>query len=55
MVPITRAVGAVAVHAGDDALLAELLVHYGRGTSFVVDTMWLLVLPERSDTYAPGP
>jgi hypothetical protein len=47
MLPITRVVGAVGVHASDDALLVELLRHYGSDVSFVLDTIWMLVLPER--------
>jgi hypothetical protein len=48
MLPVPRAVGAVGVHSGEESLLAELLEHYGMEASFVVDTVWLLVLPERS-------
>jgi len=55
MAPVTRELGAVAVHAGDEVLLAELLAHYGRGSSFVLDTMWMVVLPERSESQAAGP
>jgi hypothetical protein len=45
--PIVRSVGGIAVHSGDAALLAELAEHYEEETSFVLDTVWLLVLPER--------
>jgi hypothetical protein len=50
--PVTRELGAVAVHTGDEILRAALLAHYGMGASFVLDTMWMVVLPERS---ASGP
>jgi hypothetical protein len=52
MQPVTRAIGAIAVHSGEEPLLAELLEHYGSEAAFVVDTVWVLVLPER--TAAPG-
>ena len=48
MEPVVRQVGAVTVHSQDDGLLAELLDHFAAQTSFVLDTMWLLVLPERA-------
>lgn len=47
MQPIVRTVGAVAVHSGDGALLAELADRYADHTSFVLDTTWLLILPDR--------
>lgn len=53
MLPVVRRFGAVAVHSGEEALLAELTDHYPVGTSFVLDSMWLLVLPERSEAPAP--
>jgi hypothetical protein len=55
MLPVTRAVGAVGVHSAEESLLAELLEHYGTEASLVVDTIWLLLLPERSPGSAPGP
>jgi len=51
MVPVVRSVGAISVHSAEASLLAELQRHYTDETSFVVDSMWLLVLPER----APAP
>lgn len=48
MLPVVRRVGAVTVHSGDESLLAELLERYPDGASFVLDTMWLWVLPERA-------
>jgi hypothetical protein len=48
--PVTRVVGAIAVHSGDASLLAELLDHYGPTESFVLDTTWLQLLPERAPT-----
>ena len=45
--PIVRAVGGIAVHSGDAALLAELAARYAEETSFVLDTVWRLILPER--------
>lgn len=50
--PVVRRMGAITVHSGDEALLAELLARYPEGSSFVVDTVWVLVLPERGD--GPG-
>lgn len=47
MEPIVRSVGAITVRSGEDNLLAELLDRYSEGASFVLDSMWLLVLPER--------
>lgn len=53
MEPVVRRVGAVTVHSSDEALLAELVEHFAGRTSFVLDTMWLLVLPERAVAPAP--
>lgn len=47
MLPVTRTVGAVAVHSSNPRLLAELLRHFGGETSFVLDSIWLMLLPER--------
>lgn len=44
MLPVTRTVGALALHATEEALLVELLRHYGSDRSFVLDSLWLLVL-----------
>ena len=49
MLPVVRSVGVIAVHSSDSALLAELTEHYGRSTSFVMDTTWHLVLPDRAE------
>jgi type II secretory pathway pseudopilin PulG len=46
--PVARSVGGVTVHSGDPALLAELTRHFGDEPTFVLDTMWLLVLTERA-------
>jgi hypothetical protein len=54
MLPVLRRVGAVTVHSGDETLLAELLEHYSDQRSFVLDTMWVLVLPERAAAPAEG-
>ena len=54
LMPVTRTVGAVTVQAGEDALLTELLRHYGTGASFLLDSTWVLVLPERAEQ-AQGP
>lgn len=54
-VPVVREVGAVAVHSGDAALLAEMAEHFAGETSFVLDTMWMLILPERGDAAPTGP
>lgn len=47
MEPVVRSVGAVMIRSADEDLLAELLLRYSDGASFVLDTTWLLVLPER--------
>ena len=46
--PVLRSVGAVTVHSGDPGLLAELSDRFAGESSFVLDTMWLLVLTERA-------
>lgn len=48
MLPVTRTIGAIGVHSAEASLLAALTEHFGPGASFVVDTVWVLVLPERS-------
>jgi hypothetical protein len=50
MAPVSRSVGGVSIHSGDRALLAELRQHFAGEPTFVLDTMWLLVLTERSAT-----
>lgn len=52
--PVVRTVGAVAVYSGQETLLAELDEHYAEQASFVLDTMWLLILTERAEAPAPG-
>jgi hypothetical protein len=49
--PLVQLIGAVVVYSDDDRLLGELLARYGRNASFVRDTMWTLVLPERARRY----
>ncbi len=49
MAPVVKLVGGIDVYSAEEALLAELFEHYGSRTSFVRDTMWTLILPERSD------
>jgi hypothetical protein len=48
-VPLLRSVGGIRVHSGDLDLLAELSERFAGEASFVLDTAWLLVLPERAD------
>ncbi|MEX2048458.1 MAG: hypothetical protein WEB90_02655 [Gemmatimonadota bacterium] len=48
--PVARVVGAIAVHSADASLLAELLDRYGPTESFVLDTTWFGLLPERAPT-----
>lgn len=47
-VPVVRLLGGITVHTGEEALLAELAVRYGDSISFVYDTTWTLVLPDRT-------
>jgi len=54
MLPVVRTVGAITVHAAEPELLAELVDHYSDDTSFVLDSMWLLVLPERAEPRGSG-
>ncbi len=49
MAPVVKLVGGIDVYSGEEALLAELYEHYGSQISFVRDTVWTLILPERSD------
>ena len=46
LIDVVSEVGAVVVFSTNDALLAELLAHYGTGVSFVRDTTWTLVVDE---------
>jgi hypothetical protein len=48
LAPAPRSIGGVTVHSSDAALLAELSQHFLGEPNFVLDTMWLLVLPERA-------
>jgi hypothetical protein len=48
MQPIVEVVGALVVHTSDSALLAELSDRYAEQISFALDTIWMLVLPERA-------
>lgn len=50
--PIVRTVGGIALHSGDAALLGELAARYAEETSFVLDTIWMLILPERGEVTA---
>jgi len=54
MAPVSRSVGGVSVHSGDPALLAELSEHFAGEPTFVLDTMWLLVLTDRAATPISG-
>ncbi len=51
MVPRVERVGGVSVYSGDSLLIAELTAHYADAAPLVLDTLWLMVLPER----APAP
>jgi hypothetical protein len=44
LVDVVRDIGAISLHSADDALLAELLGHYGSEISFVRDSTWTLVV-----------
>jgi hypothetical protein len=50
MAPVSRSIGGVSVHSQDAGLLAELSERFAGEPTFVLDTMWLLVLTERSTT-----
>lgn len=52
--PIVRTVGGIAVYSSERALLAELSQRYAGEVSFVLDSVWLLVLPERGDAPVGG-
>ncbi|MGE0160236.1 MAG: hypothetical protein AB7T31_12570 [Gemmatimonadales bacterium] len=55
LAPVPRSVGGVTVHSGDAALLAELSARFAGEASLVLDTMWLLVLPERAAAPVTAP
>jgi hypothetical protein len=48
MEPVVGVVGALSVHSTDAALLAELSERYADQTAFALDSVWMLVLPERA-------
>lgn len=48
MMPTVGRIGGVSVYSGDSLLLAQLTAHYAEAEPIVLDTMWLMVLPERS-------
>jgi len=50
MMPRLERVGGVSVVSGDSLLIAELTAHYADAAPLVLDTLWLMVLPERSPT-----
>jgi hypothetical protein len=52
--PVVRSIGGVAVYSSEAPLLAELVARYTTEVSFVLDTMWLLVLPERGPVRPDG-
>jgi hypothetical protein len=54
MLPVVRRVGGVVVHSGNETLLAELMEHFSDQSSFLLDTTWTWVLPERGAA-TPGP
>lgn len=54
MAPIVRSVGAVSILSPDEDLLAELLQHYANDASFLLDSTWVLVLPDRAGP-SPNP
>jgi hypothetical protein len=53
--PVVRTIGGVGVHSRDASLLAELAQHFTGQTWFVLDTTWMLVLPERAEARARAP
>jgi len=53
--PVVRTVGGVAVHTGNPTLLAELAERFAPQTSFVLDTTWVLLLPERGTARTRAP
>lgn len=46
--PVVRSVGAVTIRSSDSTFLAELLHRHADEASFVIDSIWVLVLPERA-------
>jgi type II secretory pathway pseudopilin PulG len=52
MLPVVHEVGAVSVASGDSTLLMELSEHYVDAAPLLLDTLWLMVLPERSPAQA---
>lgn len=53
--PVVRTIGGIVIHSRNAGLLAELALRFGDEPSFVLDSMWVLVLPERAVTRRPGP
>ena len=52
--PVVRTVGGITVYSREPDLLAELARRYSTEISFVVDTTWTLVLPDRGPAPQPG-
>jgi hypothetical protein len=50
LAPVTSVIGSLAVHSAREELLAELLDHFGSDESFVLDTTWIRIFPERAGT-----
>jgi len=46
--PLVRDVGGIVLYSRKRTLLAELLARYGADASFVRDTTWTLLLPQRA-------
>lgn len=53
MLPKVQRIGGVSVYSADSLLLSALTAHYADATPLVLDTLWLMVLPERSSPAAP--
>ena len=53
--PVVRSIGGVVVQSGDASLLAELVQRFAEQTSFVLDSTWVLVLPERGNARSSMP
>ena len=47
LLPVVRRVGAVTLRSAESSLLAELLTRYSDESAFVLDSAWVLILPER--------
>ncbi len=55
MMPVVRGLGAIILRSAERDLLAELLERYSDEGPFVLDSTWVLVLPERADAPGGGP